>query len=132
MPSSQKRPENLLRRIPSRSARVHCVGPSHDLTQAFELEVPAPCHRLADGGEQLEVVPLARVQRIAVEMRDYSFDKEGKASYLPLHGLVAPVGPDRAASEVFLDRQEHLVAVAILADRQTRPHLPADSESRSR
>jgi hypothetical protein len=33
---------------------------------------------------------------------------------------------------VFLDRQEDFVAVAVLADRETRPHLPPDSESRTR
>jgi hypothetical protein len=32
----------------------------------------------------------------------------------------------------FLDVQEHLVAVAVLADRETRSHLPTDSESRAR
>jgi len=67
-----------------------------------------------------------------MEMRDYSLDEEWEASYLPLHGLVAAVGPDCAAIEVVLDVQEHLVAVAILADRETRPHLPTDSESRAR
>jgi hypothetical protein len=125
MPSSQKRPDDLLRRIPSRSARVHCVGPSHNLDQALGLEMPAPRHRLAYGGEQLEVVSLARAQRIAVEMRDYSFDEEREASYLPLHGLVASVGPERAAAEVFLDRQEHFIAVAVLADRQTSAAPPS-------
>ena len=65
-------------------------------------------------------------------MRDYSLDEEWEASYLPLHGLVAAVGPDRAAAEVILDRQEHLIAVAVLADRETRPHLPTDSKSRAR
>src|SRR3954453_24129011 len=94
--------------------------------------MPAACHRLTCGGEQLEVVPLARAQRIAVEMRAYSFDEEGEASYLPLHGLVAAVGPARATAEVVLDLQEHLVAVTVLADREARSHFPADSESRSR
>ena len=65
-------------------------------------------------------------------MRDYSFDEEGEAAYLPLHGLVAAVRPDGAAAEVILDRQEHFIAVAVLADRETRPHFPADSESRAR
>ena len=54
-----------------------------------------------------------------------------EASYLPLHGLVAAVRPDRAAAEVVLDLQEHLIAVAVLADREARPHFPADSESRA-
>jgi hypothetical protein len=67
-----------------------------------------------------------------VEMRDYSFAEEWEASYLPLHGLVASIRPDRAAAEVFLDGQEHLVAVTVLADRETRSHLPTDSESRAR
>jgi hypothetical protein len=65
-------------------------------------------------------------------MRDYSSDEEREASYLPLHGLVTAVRPDGAAAEVILDSQEHLIAVAVLADRETRPHLPADSESRAR
>ena len=65
-------------------------------------------------------------------MRDYSLDEEREASCLPLHRLVASVWPDRAAAEVVLDLQEHLVAVAVLADREARPHLPADSESRAR
>ena len=94
--------------------------------------MPAPRHRSTSGSEQLEVVALARAQRIAVEMRDYSFDEEGEASYLPLHGLVAAVRPDRAAAEVILDSQEHFIAVTVLADREARPHLPTDSKSRAR
>ena len=132
MPSSQNRSEDRLLRIPSRSARVHCTGPPHDLTQTLGFEMPARRHRLTTGGEELEVGALTRAQRITVEMRDYSFDEEGEASYLPLHGLVATVGPDRAATEVILDSQEPFIAVAVLADRETRPHLPADSESRAR
>jgi len=94
--------------------------------------MPAGRHRLTIEGEQLEVGALARAQRIAVEMRDYSFDEEGEASYLPLHRLVASVRPDRSAAEVILDSQEHFIAVAVLADRETRPHLSSDSESSAR
>jgi len=65
-------------------------------------------------------------------MRDYSLDEEREASDLPLHGLVAAVRPKGPASEVVLDLQEHLIAVAVLADREARPHLPTDSESRTR
>ena len=94
--------------------------------------MPASRHRFTTGSEQLEVVALARAQRITMEMRDYSSDEEGEASCLPLHRLVASIGPDGAAAEVVLDVQEHFIAVAILADRETRSHLPADSESRAR
>jgi hypothetical protein len=94
--------------------------------------MPAARHRLTTGGEQLEVVPLSREQRILDEVRDDSLEEESEAARLPLHGLVAPVGPDRAAIEIVLDRQEHFGAVAVLADRQARSHLPTDSKSRPR
>ena len=35
-------------------------------------------------------------------------------------------------TEVYLDGQEHFIAVAVLTDRETRPHFPTDSESRAR
>ena len=49
--------------------------------------MPTARHRLTRGGEQLEVVALARAQRIAVEMRDYSLDElEGSTSDFTLLG----------------------------------------------
>jgi hypothetical protein len=48
-----------------------------------------------------------------MEVRDYSVDEKRQASHLPLHRLVAPIGPQRAASEVPLEVQQDFIAVAI-------------------
>ncbi len=89
-------------------------------------------HAFTDRSERIEVHMLPGLQRIASEVRDDPIDEERKASNLPLHRLVASVGPERAAPEVPLDRQQDLGAVSVLADRDARPYLPADDERRPR
>jgi len=46
-------------------------------------------------------------------VRDDPLYEQREASHLPLQGLVATVRPERAATEVRLDLQEHLAAVTV-------------------
>src|SRR5262249_7955540 len=71
------------------------------------------------------------LERIPPEVWDDLLHDQREASNLPLQRSVAAVWPECTAAEVVLDHQEHLAAVTVLADRQARPHLPADSESRA-
>src|SRR2546421_9115611 len=59
-------------------------------------------------------------------MRDDTLEEERQAPRLPFQRAIASVGSKAPASEVLLNLQEHLAAIAVLADRQARPHLPAD------
>ena len=127
MPSSRLQCSNdRLRFIPALTARVHRTGQSYDLDQLCRLVVVASSHALADVRERLEVFPLAREQWVRLKVRYHCGIEEWKASHLPLHRLVAAIGPECAAPEVLLDLQQHLDAVAVLADRETRTDLPAD------
>ena len=47
---------------------------------------------------------------------------------VPLEGLVAAIGPDASASEVGLQRVQHLGSISVLADREAWPHLPTRSQ----
>ena len=94
--------------------------------------MPSSHHRLANGSEELEVVSLSRQHWIRDEVRNDSFDQQRKASHLPLQGLVAAVGSERATVEVTLDLQQHFAAVTVLTDRQTRSDLPADTKCSAR
>jgi len=91
------------------------------------LEMSPSHHRFTCRSEQLEVTPLARQQGVRIEMRDDSLDEKRKASHLPLQRLVAAIRSQRATTEVPLDLQQHLIAVAVLTDRETWSDLPADT-----
>ena len=127
MPSSRLQcSNNRLRFIPSLTAWVHRTGQSYDLDQLFRLAVVALSHALADVRERLEVLPFAGEQWVRLKVRNHCGIQEWQASYLPLHRLVAAIRPECAAPEVPLDLQQHLDAIAVLADRETRTDLPAD------
>src|SRR5438270_10219764 len=83
---------------------------------------------MADARVKPEGPVLGRQQWIAPKVRDNAVDEEREASHLPLQRPIAAVGPERAAVEVPLDVQQHLAAIAVLADRQTRAHLPPDQQ----
>src|SRR5205085_8992580 len=86
----------------------------------------------ADGREPIEVVPLARQERVPLEVGDHAPEDVLETPRLPLEGLVASVGPDASASEVRLDRMKHLGSISVLADREARPHLPTHKQLGSR
>ena len=127
MPSSRLQCSNdRLRFIPSLTARVHRTGQSYDLDQLCSLMVKTSSHTLADVRERFEVFPFAREQRVRLKVRNHRGIEEWKASHLPLHRLVAAIRPECATPEVPLDLQQHLDAVAVLADRDTWTDLPSD------
>jgi len=63
-----------------------------------------------------------------MEVRDDRAQDGRETSRLPLEREVTAVGSQASAPEVLLDRQEHLAAIAVLADRQARPDLPPDAK----
>ena len=89
-------------------------------------------HELTDGRESFEVQPFRGQQRIGLEVRDDTPDELIELACFPLQRLVAAVRPDASASEVSLQRVEHLGAVSVLADGEARPHLPSHLERRPR
>src|SRR5439155_14225386 len=133
MPSSRRKIlEDPVGRVPALAARVHHSGHAHDLTQSAGMTVLPSSHAFTDLCEQLEVAPLAGLQRIFTEVRDDRAQDGRETSRLPLEREVTAVGPEVPAPEVLLNRQEHLAAVTVLADRHAGPDLPTDSESRTR
>ena len=64
-------------------------------------------------------------------MGDHSLDQVVELARFPLQRFVAAVRADASASEVGLQRVQHLGAVSVLADGEARPHLPPNRERRS-
>src|SRR5438874_1593276 len=92
----------------------------------------ASSHPFANRCEQFEVSLLPGPHRVSAEVRNDSIDEQREAPNLPLQRSVAPVWPDGAAIEVPPDVQQHFAAIAVLADRDARPHLPPDRHGSSR
>lgn len=69
---------------------------------------------------------------VASKVRDDARQDGREATNLPLHRSVAPIRPEAPAREVLLHQQQHLNAVDVLADRQTRPRFPSDKKRRTR
>ena len=87
-------------------------------------------HPLADVCEQLEVPLLPREHRIPPKVRDDFGNDQWKTPNLPFERPVAAIRPEASTTEVLPNQFQHLAAVAVLADRQARPHLSADDERR--
>src|SRR4051812_48229961 len=112
-------------------ARVHDLCELDDLNETVAAEMRAIRHTSADRCETFEVVPLARHQRVRLEVRDDALENILETPGPPLQRLVAAVGSDASAPEVRVYRMKHLGSISILAHREARPHLPSDEQLRS-
>jgi hypothetical protein len=126
-----KRLQDLYREIPSLAARVHLAGEPHDLVEPAHAAVLPSSHRLTDEGEELEVLLLARQKRVTTEVRKDPIEDREETANLPLQRLVASIRMDRAAAEELLQQSQDLCPIAVLADREAWPDLPADQQCRS-
>jgi hypothetical protein len=89
-------------------------------------------NELTNAVEPLYVSLLRGHQRVRTEVGEYFLHQ---IPYLPdfvLEGFVGSIRSDESASPLFLDHVEQLGSVCVLADRETRSNLPAESMSLTR
>ena len=113
-------------------AAYHLHREHDDLFQAVTLLVFSLRDEPADSIESVDVVLLRRKQRILPEVWEHSLDEVLDVAHLELDGLVGPIRSDRSALPSFLELVEELSSVCVLADREARSNLPAESMSRAR
>ena len=124
--------DNPRRIVPTLTAWVHLRCQSYDLPQTGSSQVFTSRHSQANACEQLEILTLSGKQWICFEVGNDSSNKNRKTACLPFECLVAPIRSSRPAAEVLLHAQQHLGAIVILTDRQTRSHFPANKNRWSR
>src|SRR5215467_1191624 len=90
--------------------------------------MPTHSDKVADRSKSLEVLRFSGEEWVRWKMRHDPVHQIANAPHLVLECLVAAVRPDGPALEVLLHQLEYLAAVAVLADRETGPHLPSSSQ----
>jgi hypothetical protein len=89
--------------------------------------MPSRTHRFADSCESFEVGLLGRDQWERSEMRQHLGHQISDVSHFELQRLVRSVRPDKSALPNSLDHIEQLSSFGVLADRETRSHLPSEA-----
>ena len=82
--------------------------------------------------EQLHIALLGRDDGMCPKVRQHLLDEIGDVSHLELEGLVRPVWSDVTTTPSIANDGQKLCSVFVLADRETRSHLPAESMSLTR
>ncbi len=82
--------------------------------------------------EQLHIALPRGEQRHRTKVRQHRFDQVSNLSDFKLESFVRTIGPNESASPMFLKPVQQFCSVCILADRETRSNLPAESMSLTR
>ena len=64
-------------------------------------------------------------------MWDHAVEEILETTCLPFERSIASVGPDASASEVVLEKEQHLRPIAVLTDGKAGSHLPSHEQRRS-
>src|SRR5436190_21022640 len=94
--------------------------------------MPSSVDHFADSLESSDIRLFGRHQRVLPKVWDHLPHELRDIPHFKLKSLIRSVGTDRTAFPHFLNLAQHLCAICVLADRETRSNLPPESMSPTR